>query len=479
MSSSKAINRYAGELAKTNWGDALSNISKALYTATAGLFQELLYGLKARTIPWNLCFVAGTIIAVCISKHWDAALLTRLHLSWFYPSKRWSFWAYRAFFLVSPWIAWGLWQLVLRQRMLTKLTEACLNAGLKTPMDRLPGFISDRALDEETRKLKLYGAGLPLDRFLGARKVLESTLQIYIDEMREHRGRGTIEVIYAHRPMPDSVELKDIRTSGSWKFTVGRTRSQDVKVDLRKVPHLLVAGQTGGGKSTFLRQFITTLYLNNPSAHFLLIDLKGGLEFQLFEKLKRAEVMPDIKEAIHALSALEEELEQRMKILRESNSKDLEAYYAKAKKKKEESNETEAPKPLSRHIIVIDEAAEMFLAGSHASSSDIQNSKKVLSRIARQGRSVGVHLVVATQRPDSRALDPQVKANLTGVLCFQMQNDASSMTVLGTGRATDLAPLPGRAIWKVGGEMIEVQTPFLGAPTTEAHLEEERRRELE
>lgn len=58
-----------------------------------------------------------------------------------------------------------------------------------------------------------------------------------------------------------------------------------------------------------------------------------------------------------------------------------------------------------------------------------------------------------------------------------MQNDASSMTVLGTGRATDLAPIPGRAIWKVGGEMIEVQTPFLGAPTTESLLESERIKE--
>lgn len=136
---------------------------------------------------------------------------------------------------------------------------------------------------------------------------------------------------------------------------------------------------------------------------------------------------------------------------------------------------------LDRHVIVVDEAAEMFLAGHHAKSEEIQNARRILSRIARQGRAVGIHLVVATQRPDTKSLDPQVKANLTGVICFQMMNDASSIAVLGNGRATDLPAIAGRAIWKSGIEMMEVQTPFMSSEKAQEILgpEEETTAEAE
>jgi energy-coupling factor transporter ATP-binding protein EcfA2 len=472
MSSSKGSNRYANELSQLDLKHSLQHARKVLRTGTLGIVEELVYGFKAGTIPWALCFIAGTVNIVIVARHCDRWLLTEGHFGFLYPTQPALFWSYRVFWVTSPWIAWAFYQLGLRRKLLDRLKETFINAGLKTPMDRLPNFISDYAIDQETRKLKLYAAGIPLDRFNGAKRTIESSLQIYIDEIREQRAKGTVEVIYSHSPMPETILLEKTSGFGPWKFLVGQTRSEEVRVDLRKVPHLLVAGQTGGGKSTFLRQFITTLYLNNKSAKFLLIDLKGGLEFQLFEGLKRTEVMPDIKEAMHSLAALEEELEHRMKLLKEAKCKDLEAYYAHLKS--EQKDDIKPAEKLSRHIIVIDEAAEMFLAGTHASASEIQNSKKVLSKIARQGRSVGVHLIVATQRPDTKALDPQVKANLTGVLCFQMQNDASSMTVLGNGRATDLAPVPGRAIWKVGGGMIEIQTPFLGASSADEMLKPER-----
>jgi S-DNA-T family DNA segregation ATPase FtsK/SpoIIIE len=307
---------------------------------------------------------------------------------------------------------------------------------------------------------------LPLETFQKAKNSLESALQIYIDEIKEERAKGTVDIIYAHKAMPEIFTLKDVSHIPKLEFIVGTTRSQEMRANLNQVPHLLVAGQTGGGKSTFLRQLITALYLNDKKSTFTLIDLKGGLEFQTFENLPRITVVPGVSEATFELKGISATIEARMKLLRANKCKDVVEYAKLPPDERKDADGVPKDTALNRHLIVVDEAAEMFLAGHHASTSDVTAARRILSQVARQGRSIGVHLVIATQRPDSRALDPQVKANLTGVLCFQMVNDISSITVLGTGRATDLPPIPGRAIWKSGMDTVEVQTPFLS--TTEA-----------
>jgi S-DNA-T family DNA segregation ATPase FtsK/SpoIIIE len=353
-----------------------------------------------------------------------------------------------------------------KERLVKKLTEVFQSVGLKNNLGKMPNFIFDRPLDEVTRKLRLTRATLPLETFQKAKNSLESALQIYIDEIKEERAKGTVDIIYAHKAMPEIFTLKDVSHIPKLEFIVGTTRSQEMRANLNQVPHLLVAGQTGGGKSTFLRQLITALYLNDKKSTFTLIDLKGGLEFQTFENLPRITVVPGVSEATFELKGISATIEARMKLLRANKCKDVVEYAKLPPDERKDADGVPKDTALNRHLIVVDEAAEMFLAGHHASTSDVTAARRILSQVARQGRSIGVHLVIATQRPDSRALDPQVKANLTGVLCFQMVNDISSITVLGTGRATDLPPIPGRAIWKSGMDTVEVQTPFLS--TTEA-----------
>ena len=120
--------------------------------------------------------------------------------------------------------------------------------------------------------------------------------------------------------------------------------------------------------------------------------------------------------------------------------------------------------------MVIDEIAELFLAGAGRNVKDIQTARATVSKLARQGRAVGIHLILGTQRPDARALDTQIKANLPGKVCFQMADVASSMVVLGNGRARNLPGIPGRAIWQRGLKMFEMQTPYLDPSEVDALL---------
>ncbi len=424
--------------------------------------KELFYGIKSNTIPWQYCACWMAASSFILLLRIDHFLISHSRFKSLYPYYSPLYKLYAFSFATLGFWTWAWVQVKKRKEKLSKLTAAFKNAGLESKIGRLPNLISDFSLDPIIRKMRVTNAGFPLSKFQEQAKYLDAELGIYIDLIKEDREARTIDIIYSHFPMANEVPYVPDEASKSLEYIVGRTRAYTLTTNFRDTPHLLVAGQTGGGKSTFLRQLILNIHLNSKSTKFLLIDLKGGLEFSLFENRKQFVVVPSVLAAVEELKSIDKILDERMTLLKAHQCKDLESYNRK--------NEAAKAVYLDRQMIVVDEAAEMFLAGHHAKSKDVQIARGILSRIARQGRAVGVHLVIATQRPDSRSLDPQVKANLTGVLCFQMMNDASSIAVLGNGRATDLPKIPGRAIWKNGIEMLEVQTPILTVEEAERFL---------
>ncbi|OYZ20531.1 MAG: hypothetical protein B7Y39_10675 [Bdellovibrio sp. 28-41-41] len=416
--------------------------------------KEIFYGIKSRTIPWTFCSAWAGIFCLILFFKIDHYFFQYLPFRKLYPYHPILYKIYCFSLVTCSFWLWSLNQARLKKQKLSTLTAAFKSAGLVSKIGRLPNLVSDYPIDGTTRKMRLTNAGFPVTSFKDQSRFVESELGIFIDEVREDRETRTVDYIYSHFPIPSEIIYSPDLASKTYEFPVGQTRANTITANLKSCPHLLVAGQTGGGKSTFLRQVIVHLAIQNKNTHFLLIDLKGGLEFSLFENRKQFEVVPSVKVAIAHLNKIETKINQRLEFLKAQDCKDVDAYYSKANKPKDAID-------LNRFVVVIDEAAEMFLAGHHAKANEVQQARGVLSKIARQGRALGIHLIVATQRPDVKSLDPQVKANLVGVICFQMMNDASSIAVLGNGRATDLPKVPGRAIWKNGADMIEVQTPYL------------------
>ena len=412
-----------------NYAEIEKNV-RTFVTTVSRPVRELYDGVRSGTLPWHSCFLIGILLEVAISHHHDFALFRWRHWEWLYPTNPTLFRCYYFSVILSPFWMWALYKAILKQRFLTKLTQTFQSIGLKNGLGRLPNFVFDKPLDSQTRKLRLARVGISPVEFERKKDDLASALHVYVDELRENRAQGTMDFIYGLEPMPRDYIPDSYSFLGKNKFLVGTTRSKRHIADLRDTPHLLVAGQTGGGKSTFLRQFITSLYLNNTSYQFSLIDLKGGLEFSLFESLDRVGVIGSVADSVFLLKNVAAEIAARMKLLKQNRCKDLAQYMLMPKEERQIPEGFSSDYKPCRQIIVVDEAAELFLAGGAASTADVQTSRRILSQVARQGRSLGVHLVIATQRPDSRALDPQIKANLTGVLCFKMVNDVSSISCL-------------------------------------------------
>jgi ABC-type ATPase involved in cell division len=424
---------------------------------------EVFYGIKTKTLNWPVCLGLGLACNVLILTHGDQFLLKHIFSGWFHqPRSPIGYGIYCFFFAFSGFIGWGLWQTVLYNRVSKRLTEVFQTSGLKNSIGKLPSFIFDKPIDDVTRQLRVTKASFPVSQFKSAKENLESALQIYIDDIKENREYGTVDITYSSLAMPEEVKLEHIGGTGPDKFVIGKTRAQQVIADLNQIPHFLVGGQSGGGKSTFLRQMFATLYLNNPNYRFVMVDLKEGLEFQLFKNLERVAIVSDATGAVSELIRIEAELKERMDIFKKAEVKDIVAYLQKSvQERKKLESKSDEKLLLSRLIVVVDEAAELFMAGDKSKGGGAQQAKSHAIKIAAQGRAVGIHLVIATQRPDVRAVDGQIKANLSGMLAFQMPNFASSMTILDSGRASHLPKVPGRAIWKTGLETVELQTPYM------------------
>lgn len=223
---------------------------------------------------------------------------------------------------------------------------------------------------------------------------------------------------------------------------IGADADGEVAIDLATAgPHALVAGTTGSGKSEFLQTLIIALALaNRPDAlNFVLVDYKGGSAFADCERLPHTVGMVtnlDARETERALASLDAELKRRERVLREVlNAKDVDVAWAK-------DPEASAAAGLARLVLVIDEFAELktelpdFIAG--------------LVRIARVGRSLGVHLVLATQRP-SGAVTPEMQSNINLRVALRVTDQGDSSDVLGSGEAALISTsTPGRGFVKAG-----------------------------
>ena len=285
-------------------------------------------------------------------------------------------------------------------------------------------------------------------------------------------GKGTIgiEVPNKNREM---VSIRSVLASERFQKTdkdlpiaIGKTISNELLViDLAKMPHLLVAGATGQGKSVGLNVILTSLlYKMHPSQlKFVLVDPKK-VEMSLFSKIERhylaklpnseEAIITDTKKVVHTLNSLCIEMENRYEIMKDAGSRNIKEYNTKFVARK--LNPKEGHRFLPYIVLVIDELADLMMTAGKEVETPI-------ARLAQLARAIGIHLVIATQRPSVNVITGVIKANFPARLSFRVTSKVDSRTILDTGGADQLVGM-GDMLFSSGSDMIRLQSPFVDTP---------------
>jgi S-DNA-T family DNA segregation ATPase FtsK/SpoIIIE len=288
-------------------------------------------------------------------------------------------------------------------------------------------------------------------------------------------GRGTIgiEVPNKNREM---VSIRSVLSTERFQksdmelpVVLGKTISNEVFiVDLTRMPHLLVAGATGQGKSVGLNVLLTSLlYKRHPSQlKFVLVDPKkvelslfGKIERHYLAKLPNSEeaIVTDTRKVVHTLNSLCIEMENRYEMLKDAGAKNLKEYNAKFVARK--LNPREGHRFLPYIVLVIDELADLMMTAGKEVETPI-------ARLAQLARAIGIHLVVATQRPSVNVITGVIKANFPARLSFRVISKVDSRTILDTGGADQLVGM-GDMLLSNGSDIMRLQCPFIDTPEIE------------
>tara|TARA_B110000977_G_C11091654_1_gene497171 strand:- start:19240 stop:21699 length:2460 start_codon:yes stop_codon:yes gene_type:complete len=288
-------------------------------------------------------------------------------------------------------------------------------------------------------------------------------------------GKGTIG-IEVPNSNPQIVSMKALIQSDKFqnsKFelpvALGKTISNETLVaDLTKMPHLLMAGATGQGKSVGLNAILVSLlYKKHPSqVKFVLIDPKK-VELTLFNKIERhflaklpgeeEAIITDTGKVVATLNSLCIEMDNRYDLLKDAQVRNIKEYNAKFIQRR--LNPEKGHQYLPYIVLVIDEFADLIMTAGKEVETPI-------ARIAQLARAIGIHLIVATQRPSVNVITGVIKANFPGRIAFRVTSKIDSRTILDAGGADQLIGR-GDMIYSTGSEIIRLQCGFVDTPEVE------------
>lgn len=288
-------------------------------------------------------------------------------------------------------------------------------------------------------------------------------------------GRGTIGIEVPNQT-PEMVPMRNIIASEKFQNTthdlpiaLGKTINNEIFIaDLAKMPHLLMAGATGQGKSVGLNAILVSLlYKKHPAQiKFVLVDPKK-VELTLFNKIERHflaklpnsedAIITDNTKVIHTLNSLCIEMDNRYALLQDAQVRNIKEYNVKFINRK--LNPNEGHKYLPYIVLVVDEFADLIMTAGKEVETPI-------ARLAQLARAIGIHLIIATQRPSVNIITGTIKANFPARIAFRVTSKIDSRTILDAGGAEQLIGR-GDMLLSTGNDLIRIQCAFVDTPEAE------------
>jgi S-DNA-T family DNA segregation ATPase FtsK/SpoIIIE len=288
-------------------------------------------------------------------------------------------------------------------------------------------------------------------------------------------GKGTIGIEVPNQH-PEMVSMRSVLATEKWQnntmdlpIALGKTISNEVFIaDLAKMPHLLVAGATGQGKSVGINAILVSLlYKRHPAElKFVLVDPKK-VELTLFRKIERHflaklpdeadAIITDTKKVVNTLNSLCIEMDQRYDLLKDAGVRNLKEYNVKFVNRKLNPNDGHRFLPFI--VLIVDEFADLMMTAGKEVETPI-------ARLAQLARAIGIHLVIATQRPSVNIITGTIKANFPARLAFRVLSKIDSRTILDSGGADQLIGR-GDMLLATGSELIRLQCAFVDTPEVE------------
>jgi S-DNA-T family DNA segregation ATPase FtsK/SpoIIIE len=292
-------------------------------------------------------------------------------------------------------------------------------------------------------------------------------------------GKGTIGIEVPNKKK-QMVSMKEVLASDKFKrakmdlpIALGKTISNEVfVVDLAKMPHLLMAGATGQGKSVGINSILMSLlYKKHPSqVKLVLIDPKkvelfpyAQLEHHFLAFLPNQDepIITDTAKVIYTLHSLCIEMDNRYDLLKKASVRNIREYNEKFVQRK--LNPLKGHRFLPFIVLVIDEFADLIMTAG-------KEVEIPIGRLAQLARAVGIHLIIATQRPSVNIITGVIKANFPARIAYKVTSKIDSRTILDTGGAEQLIGR-GDMLLSVGGEMVRLQGAFIDTPEVEKVIE--------